>query len=76
MVNRRDTVMIRMLYACCKSLSERDMAGVLIDGVKSGEHGFEALGERQKSCCRHPKVTDKKAGFQKWAEYREVWKTL
>lgn len=45
MVNRRDTVMVRMLHACCKSLSERDMAGVFIDGVKSSERGFESLGK-------------------------------
>ncbi|KAL6849550.1 hypothetical protein ACO1O0_009091 [Amphichorda felina] len=45
MVNRRDTVMVRLLYACCKALASRGMAGIFLDGLKANESGVETLGE-------------------------------
>lgn len=44
-VNRRDTVMVRLLHACCKSLSNRGVAGALVDGLKANESGLEMLGK-------------------------------
>jgi GNAT superfamily N-acetyltransferase len=44
MVNRRDTVMVRLLHGCYKLLSDKGMKGMFIDGVRLGEHGFESLG--------------------------------
>lgn len=60
MVNRRDTVMVRLLHACCKFLSERNTAGVLVDGIKAGEHGFELLGKRTKAKKHARTTTDMK----------------
>ncbi|KAH7303594.1 hypothetical protein B0I35DRAFT_364657 [Stachybotrys elegans] len=47
MVNRRDTVMVRLLHSCSKLLSEKGMVGMFIDGVKQGNTGFESLGFRK-----------------------------
>ncbi|KAI9158680.1 hypothetical protein HJFPF1_06678 [Paramyrothecium foliicola] len=47
MVNRRDTVMVRLLHSCYKLLSEKGMVGMFIDAVKFGDHGFESLGFRK-----------------------------
>jgi hypothetical protein len=37
--------MVRLLHGCCKLLRERGMAGMLVDGVRMGGHGFESLGK-------------------------------
>lgn len=47
MVSRRDTVMVRLLYACCKALASRGMGGVFLDGLKANENGVETLGEKE-----------------------------
>ena len=48
-VNRRDTVMVRLLHGCYKLLGEKGMKGMFIDGVKMGDNGFESLGELETS---------------------------
>lgn len=45
MVNRRDTVLVRLLYASCKVLFERGVAGAFVDCINSNERGLEMLGE-------------------------------
>lgn len=47
MVNRRDTVMVRLLFACCKSLGSRGMSEAFLDGLRSNESGVETLGENR-----------------------------
>lgn len=72
MVNRRDTVMVRLLYACCKALGSRGMTGAFLDGLKSNESGVETLGEKKMWVCDF--VADIYGpGFRRWAQYREVW---
>jgi hypothetical protein len=45
MINRRDTVLIRLLFASCRMLSERGASGVFVDCINGNESGFEMLGE-------------------------------
>ncbi|CAM1508374.1 Fc.00g052220.m01.CDS01 [Cosmosporella sp. VM-42] len=47
MVNRRDSVMIRLLQMCRQTLSERGMSGMFIDAVKSDDKAFVSLGFRK-----------------------------
>lgn len=47
MVNRRDTVLVRLLYASCKLLSERGMQGAFVDCINANERGLEMLGFRK-----------------------------
>lgn len=47
MVNRRDSVMIRLLLACRQSLTERGMVGMFVDGMKSDETVLSSLGKEQ-----------------------------
>lgn len=37
--------MVRLLYACCKYLNSRNMAGAFLDGLKANESGVETLGK-------------------------------
>jgi hypothetical protein len=43
-VNRRDTIMVRLLHACARSLSDRGMVGIYADGLKPNDHCLESLG--------------------------------
>ncbi|KAK0392380.1 hypothetical protein NLU13_1875 [Sarocladium strictum] len=43
-VNRRETIMIRLLHVCARSLSERGMVGIYADGLKPNDHCLETLG--------------------------------
>lgn len=45
MINRRDTVLVRLLFASCKLLSERGLHGAFVDSINSNERGLEMLGE-------------------------------
>ena len=36
--------MVRLLYACCRYLNSRNMAGAFLDGVKANESGVVTLG--------------------------------
>ncbi|KAJ4167810.1 hypothetical protein NW754_011627 [Fusarium falciforme] len=47
MVNRRDSVMMRLLLACRQSLTERGMVGMFVDGIKSDENVLSSLGFRK-----------------------------
>lgn len=45
MVNRRESVMMRLIQACRELLTERGMAGIFVDGVRSDdESSLESLG--------------------------------
>jgi hypothetical protein len=44
-VNRRDTIMVRLLHACARSLSERGMVGIYADGLKPNDYCLETLGK-------------------------------
>lgn len=44
MVNRRNTIMVRLLYACRRYLSERHMSGMFLDAIRSDEPGLATLG--------------------------------
>lgn len=55
--HNRDSIMIRLLDACARSLRERGMKKMFLDAQKGGAEGFQSL------------------GFQKWARYRDVWRT-
>ncbi|KAF5978420.1 beta-n-acetylglucosaminidase [Fusarium coicis] len=44
MVNRRDSVVTRLLLACRQTLSEREMVGMFIDGSRSDENVLQSLG--------------------------------
>ncbi|KAI5461205.1 hypothetical protein BGZ63DRAFT_424120 [Mariannaea sp. PMI_226] len=52
MANRRDSVMVRLLQACRQSLSERGMAGVFVDAMRSDERTFVSLGYRKWAAYR------------------------
>lgn len=46
MVNRRNTVMVRLLRACHRCLDEAGMAGMLVDAIRlEDEQGLQSLGE-------------------------------
>ena len=45
MVNHRDTVLIRLLCAGCRILSERGMAGAFVDGCCADDRGLEMIGK-------------------------------
>ncbi|EXM13423.1 hypothetical protein FOTG_18116 [Fusarium oxysporum f. sp. vasinfectum 25433] len=44
MVNRRDSVVTRLLLACRQTLSERGMVGMFVDGSTSDENVLQSLG--------------------------------
>ncbi|KAG8351511.1 hypothetical protein FVEN_g10460 [Fusarium venenatum] len=58
MVNRRDSVITRLLLACRQIMSERGMVGMFVDGSRYDENVLQSL------------------GFNKWAEYKEVWRKV
>ena len=43
-VNRRDTILVRLLYICCKAFIDRGLGGVYVDGIRASEHGLTSLG--------------------------------
>ncbi|KAH8179586.1 acetyltransferase (GNAT) family protein [Sarocladium implicatum] len=43
-VNRRDTIMVRLLHACARSLRERGMVGIFADGLKLNDYTLESQG--------------------------------
>ncbi|KAK5993293.1 hypothetical protein PT974_06722 [Cladobotryum mycophilum] len=47
MVSRRDTVVIRLLHACVRMLSEKGMSGMFLDGVRFGEYRLGTFGFRR-----------------------------
>lgn len=77
----RDSIMVRLLDACVQALQYQGMSKMYIDAVKGGEAGFQSIGlsflflycvfldtsETHVDCV---------IGFQKWATYREVWKSV
>jgi len=49
MVNKRDSVIIRLLHACIKSLAQRGMKALFFDAVKGGDEGLQSLGKARSS---------------------------
>jgi hypothetical protein len=45
MVNRRDSVITRLLLACRQILSERGMVGMFVDGSRYDENVLQSLGK-------------------------------
>ncbi|VUC21533.1 unnamed protein product [Clonostachys rosea] len=43
-VNRRETIKVRLITACCAFLQSKGMLGALADGLKAEESGIEAIG--------------------------------
>lgn len=43
-VNRRETIKVRLITACCEFLQSKGMVGALADGLKAEENGLEAVG--------------------------------
>jgi hypothetical protein len=43
--NKRDSIMIRLLDSCIRTLAEQGMNKLLIDAVKGGDEGFQSMGE-------------------------------
>lgn len=46
-VNRRETIKVRLITACCEFLQSKGMVGALADGLKAEENGLEAVGFKQ-----------------------------
>lgn len=91
MVTRRDTIMVRLLHSCCKSLNDRGMGGVFLDGVNSSESGVETLGESANktlsnnahdgnfatdACAKMQLTKGTIEGFRPWAQYHEIWQRV
>jgi GNAT superfamily N-acetyltransferase len=76
MVRRPDTVMVRLLHSCTKLLKDKGMSGMFIDGVKHGEAGFESLGKLLGSSRINVDCANNNAGFRRWAEYKDAWRTI
>lgn len=77
MVNRRDSVATRLLLACRQSLSERGMMGMFVDGSKYDENVLQSLGKKEHPSSLVFTVSFMGSlGFNKWAEYKEVWRNV
>lgn len=74
-VNRRDTIMVRLLHACVQSLSQRGMVGLYLDCVKPDDHSLESFGQITHLQLESERLTVP-AGFRKWAEYRDLWRQV
>jgi len=44
--NTRDSVMIRLLDACVRTLKDQGMRKMFLDAVKGGHQGFQSTGKQ------------------------------
>lgn len=51
MINRRSTIIKRLIQACRQSLSERAMEGLFLDGVNEDEQSLMSLGKLYSTSC-------------------------
>lgn len=47
--HKRDGIMIRLLDACVKTLSEQGMQRVFVDAIRGGDQGFQSTGRRTRA---------------------------
>lgn len=77
MVNSRDSIMVRLLDYCIKSLAARGMGYLFLDAVRGGDSGLQALGKLPTYDARQEmNELTSITGFQRWARYREIWKKI
>lgn len=80
MQHHGNSVMIRLLGTCVEILQGYGMQHVFLDGVRGGDQGFQDLGEKIRMICAPPPSSEDgpnvSAGFQKWAQYRDVWRPV